>query len=72
MKTIEIINEIQKMPILDRMIVIEKAIHSIRKSKDFNSQSNDAIQKGASLLLDYYRNDEELTSFTSLDSEEFF
>jgi hypothetical protein len=67
MRTTEIIKEIQRLPIMKRIYVIEKAIQSIRKQEDFNQ-----MKKAADTLYSDYESDEELTSFTVLDYEDFY
>lgn len=67
MRTIEIIKEIQRLPILKRIYVIEKAIQSIRKQEDINQMT-----KAADNLYTDYESDEELTAFTVLDYEDFY
>jgi hypothetical protein len=47
--------------------VIEKSIHSIREQEEQKQ-----MKKAANLLLDDYKNDEELIAFTNLDFEEFY
>ena len=67
MRTIEIIKEIQRLPILKRIYIIEKAIQSIRKQEDINQTT-----KAAENLYTDYESDEELTAFTVLDYEDFY
>lgn len=62
MKTSELIKEIQRLPISQRIYVVEKAIHSIR-------QQDEAIQmtNAADALLADYLSDNNLTEFSKLD-----
>jgi len=66
MSTIEIINEIKKLPSKDRLIVIQKIKESLINNED--SQ----IERVAELLAEDYKTDNELTIFTSLDYEDFY
>jgi len=62
MGTKEIIREIKKLPLADRISVIEKTLQSVKA---------DSIQhplESASVILhNDYKNDKELTAFTSID-----
>ncbi len=67
MRTSELLKEIQQLPVEKRIYLVEKTMHSILKQKEDNK-----IKKAAAALYDDYKNDEELTSFTKLDSEDFY
>jgi hypothetical protein len=62
MRTDDIINEIKQLPIEQRMLIIEKAIRSIRKQTDQKQ-----IQFAAEELYSEYKNNKKLTEFTILD-----
>ena len=67
METIEIIKEINRLSITERMLIIEKIVQSIRE----NETRNDMII-AAEALSDDYKNDKELTIFSQLDCEDFY
>lgn len=67
MRTDELIKEIQKLPIQDRIFVIEKSIHSLRKQEESNQ-----MKKAADVLYSDYQSDKELIAFTNLDFEDFY
>jgi hypothetical protein len=67
MKTAEIIKEIQNLPVTQRIYVVEKTIHSIRKQEEKTQMA-----KAADTLKDDYETDRELTMFTNLDYENFY
>jgi len=67
MRTDEIIKEIQRLPIQKRILVIEKAIHSIRKYEERNE-----MLIAADALETDYKSDKELTAFTNIDFEDFY
>lgn len=67
MRTAEIIKEIQRLPILKRMYVIEKAIQSLRK-QEYENQ----MRKAVNTLYADYESDKELIEFTVLDYEDFY
>lgn len=67
MRTIEIIREIQRLPVQKRIYVIEKTIQSIRKQEDTIQ-----LKKAAEDLLVDSKSDKELTSFTTIDFEDFY
>ena len=60
MRTKEIIEEIQRLPVAKRMQVIEKTLKSIRESEEKNK-----MNKAANALLKDYRTDKELTALSS-------
>jgi hypothetical protein len=67
MGTKEILNAIKKLPVSDRMLIVEKTLKNIREA---------AIKKNmteaADALLEDYKSDKELTVFTSIDFESFY
>ena len=67
MRTSEIIKEIQRLPVKDRILVIEKTVHSLRIPKDSN-----LMKKAAERLYTDYISDKDLTLFTNLDFEDFY
>ena len=67
MQSVEIVNQIESLPISERIEIVEKIICSIRIE---NQKS--ALRKAADLLYDDYKSDKELTIFTCLDCEEFY
>ena len=67
MQTLEIIQEIQRLPITKRFYVVEETIKSIKK-EEINHQMELAAKE---LYIDYISN-KDLTVFTSLDFENFY
>ena len=67
MKTSELIKEIQRLPISQRIYVVEKAIHSIRQQDEASQMTN-----AADALLADYLSDNNLTELTNLDFDEFY
>lgn len=67
MNTEELIAEIQKLPLLQRLYVIEQSMRLIRKQQEAWQ-----MQQAAEALCDEYRHNKELTSFTDLDGEDFY
>jgi len=66
MSTSEIISSIKNLPLKDRLKIIEMVIHSLQDSEE------QKLENAALLMFDDYKNDHELTSFTSLDMENFY
>lgn len=66
MSTIEIITEIKKLPLKEQIIVLKKIQESVKQKE------SSKLKKAAELLYENYKNDKELTAFTSLDSEDFY
>lgn len=66
METKEIINEIKKLSVRERIQIIETA-----KTIQTDDEKNQ-MKIGADQLYDNYKNDAELTAFTDLDLEDFY
>ncbi|MBK7377429.1 MAG: hypothetical protein IPJ03_00190 [Ignavibacteriales bacterium] len=67
METKEIIKQIVKLPIEDRLVVIEKALKSIREKN-----TKGKLGKAVAELLQEYKSNIELTVFTEIDFENFY
>lgn len=61
-----IVEEINKLPIREKLLLVEKTLKAIRKEKE--NASDNAVQA----LYDEYVTNTELTSFTKLDAESFY
>jgi len=73
----EILNELKKLPAQDRLAIIEAAIHLLHQEIQHQEEKPNHVEKGrqmeaaAQALLQDYAQDNELTSFTALDAEDF-
>ena len=67
MSAFELISEIEKLPLPEQMLVVERAMHSIRVA-----EVQSRMRQAAEALYSDYANDTELTDFTALDAEEFY
>ncbi len=67
MQTLDLIQEIQRLPLTKRFYVIEETLKSIKKE-----EMQQQMELAANELYDDYVNDKELTAFTSLDFENFY
>ncbi len=67
MRTATIINEIQQLPIAQRIYVVERTLFLLRQQEEHNS-----MKIAADALLSDYASDKELTAFTKLDYENFY
>jgi hypothetical protein len=67
METKEIINEIKKLPIRERLQIIEKTARTIQTDDE-----KEQMKKAADQLYNAYKNDAELTAFSDLDFEDFY
>jgi hypothetical protein len=65
MQTAALLNQIRQLPLYDRMLIVERTIHSMRTETD-------ALENAAALMSAEYRNNKELTAFTQLDIENFY
>lgn len=66
MTTKNIIEELDKLPLTDKIYVIEETLKKIRTIKENN------LEAAVNLLFEDYQSDEELTAFTTLDKESFY
>ena len=66
MSTLEIIQNIKKLPFEERLMVIEKAIKSLQQITGNN------LEKAAKALAADYKKNKNLTAFTTLDFENFY
>ena len=73
----EILEQIKKLSLKERLEVIDAAIHLLRdeltqKVRPLTPEDRKRLlSKGADVLLQDYETDRELTSFTALDGEDF-
>ncbi len=70
MSAIEIISEIQKLPINQRLLIVEKILQLIREEAE--KKEVDELSIAAKELLIDYETDDELTVFTAIDSEDIY
>jgi hypothetical protein len=68
MNTTEIVTEINRLPLSEKIFVVELVLKNIRRE----TQKNQSLSEGAKALLADYENDKELTAFTALDYEDFY
>lgn len=67
MNTTEILKEIERLPVQERIYLVEKTLSAIRKKEVFNQMDLAA----ESLYFDYAEN-KELTAFTDIDFDNFY
>lgn len=67
MRTSEIIEEINRLPLSKKLYVIEKTLNNLRTDDEKN-----IMERAAKSLYNNYKNDKELTEFTNLDFEDFY
>ncbi len=65
MKQATLLNQIFLLPVSERMLIVERTIHSIRVERN-------QIAKAVAMMADEYRTDDELTAFTTLNLEDFY
>ncbi len=66
MTTANIIRELDRLPLTDKLFVIERTLKSIRTEKE------KSLKAAVESLYDDYKNYKELTTFTKLDKEPFY
>lgn len=67
MSTTDLIEEIQKLPVNQKFRVIEATLKFIKEG-----ETNNQLTIAAEELYKDYKEDKELTAFTSLDLEQFY
>jgi len=66
METVEILRNINQLPLSQQMLIAERIIYSIRK------REQPSLETAAERLYADYMTDEKLTLFTQLDCEDFY
>lgn len=75
MSTNEILDELTSLDLVERLAVIETALHGIRtelergRRRAVDVEPGEKLAAAAALLLPEYEHDHDLTAFTSLDGE---
>jgi len=69
-EVIQILEQTQRLSVSEKLLIVERILRSIREETIREPQ--DTMGIAARSLLADYETDEELTIFTSLDSEEFY
>ncbi len=67
MQTINIIQEIQRLPLDKKFWIVEETIKSIK-----HDEVNHTMEMAVNKLYNDYTNDNELTAFTALDFDSFY
>jgi len=67
MSTQEILSEINRLPLQDRLLIIEKTLEVIRAN-----ELDQQLSVATDAMKTEYRSNKELTAFTSLDLEDFY
>ena len=66
METLEIIRNVNLLPLSQQLLIAEQIIHSIQK------REQPYMETAAERLYSDYMNDKNLTEFTQLDCEDFY
>ncbi|GAA4394383.1 hypothetical protein GCM10023187_00090 [Nibrella viscosa] len=61
-----IIRELDKLPLTEKILVIERTLKSIRTEKQ------KSLKTAVDTLYEDYKNDKDLIAFTQLDNEPFY
>jgi len=67
METKEIIREIKKLPLADRISIMEKTLKSVK-----DDSVRHPMDRASEILYNDYKNDKELTAFVSIDFDKFY
>ena len=71
METLQILEAIKRLPLREKMHIVELIFKDIREETISSEQEVEKRKRAAELLLFDYKSDEELTAFTVLDKEDF-
>lgn len=77
MTHVDLMNEIAKLPLSERLQVVEQTVRDIQVeiqgAGEFSStaQKKQQMAEAAEALLGDYQSENELTAFTALDAEDF-
>jgi hypothetical protein len=66
MTTANIIKELERLPLADKLLVIEQTLKSIRTGKE------NSLKTAVDSLYADYKSDKDLTAFIALDNEVFY
>jgi hypothetical protein len=66
MTAANIIRELDRLPLTDKLFVIERTLKAIRTEKERS------LKVAVDGLYDDYRTDKDLTAFTKIDKEPFY
>jgi hypothetical protein len=66
METLEIMRNVNRLPLSQQMLIAERIIHSIRQ------REQSSLETAVERLCADYMTDENLTLFTQLDCENFY
>ena len=67
METKDIIEQIEKLPVQKRMLIIEQTLKSIRE-REMKGRMSKAVNE----LQEEYKTNNELTAFTDIDFDKFY
>jgi len=72
MNTSQIINALKQLPLSQKLFIMELVFRDMREETIKREKGEQGIEKAAERLLADYQNDEESTTFTVLDKEDFY
>lgn len=67
MEALQIIQEIQRLSLDKKFLIVEETIKAIK-----NEETSNQMDLAVKLLHSDYTNDKELTAFTALDFQDFY
>lgn len=67
MNGLDLLDEVTKLPVLNRIDIIEKTLISIKQELNKNQ-----MQYATEQLFDYYSGNSSLTEFTNIDADDFY
>lgn len=72
MEALQIVDMVKKLPLVEKLRLVELIFKDIKEETLGQEREKEALKKSAEIMLDDYRNSEELTAFSSLDAEGFY
>jgi hypothetical protein len=67
MNSLDLLDKVTKLPVQNRIDIIEKTLISIKQELNKNQ-----MQYAAEQLFDDYANNSSLTEFTNIDADDFY
>ena len=81
MRATDLVDELRRLPLTERLTVLEMTLHEIREelgtashalpAREFTGDEDQQLREAALIALPLYEAGDELTAFTALDSEPF-
>ena len=72
MQTTQIVKEISRLPLGDKIFVAEQILKQLREDSSSKIKEAENRRKAAEVLLKDYQSDKNLTAFSAIEHEDFY